>query len=90
MTVAICFNCGKFKFGAWAECNHCGKTPKSDDDIVLSLVMTDHYYDEGSLEHLGGQIAKGMNIILDEDMKKDLLEEIHSPAMADVLRKLKE
>lgn len=90
MTIAICFNCGEFKFSAWAECDKCGMKPRSDDDIVVSLVMTDHYYDESSLKHLGGQINKGFKITLEDDMKKELLEDIHSPAMADLLKKLKQ
>jgi len=44
MTTAICFKCGAMKFAAFTPCQTCGVTPSSDDDLVLSIAMTDHYH----------------------------------------------
>ena len=44
MTMAICFKCGKMKFGAFTQCPECNGEPKTDDEFVISLVMTDHLY----------------------------------------------
>jgi len=49
MTMATCFNCGEIKFGAFVPCKHCGELPKEDDDWILSLAMTDHYFDLNEL-----------------------------------------
>ena len=36
MTLAVCFKCGKAKFGAFNPCEGCQAMPQSEDDFVLS------------------------------------------------------
>lgn len=59
MTAAICFNCGEFKFGAWTPCPKCKALPRTEDDYVLSVAMTDHFFDEAALTNIGHDIKEG-------------------------------
>jgi hypothetical protein len=59
MTVAVCFKCGATKFGAFTPCPECGKGPHSDDELALSLSLTDHYHSENALRRIGQGIKEG-------------------------------
>ena len=89
MTIAICFNCGEFKHGAWTVCQKCGTTPKDDDELVKSLAMTDHYFDNNSLREMGRTIATGEEINIDPESRKQLLSQIHDPAFAKMLNRIR-
>ena len=73
MTAAICFHCGKTKFGALTTCGVCGSTPSEEDDIALSMALSDHYHTVEHLEVLGWQIANGKRLILDQKTKDTIL-----------------
>ena len=45
MTTAVCFRCGELKFGAFCPCQ-CGAMPQTEDELAISLAMTDHYFDD--------------------------------------------
>ena len=76
MTAAICFACGGFKVGAWAVCPACGAKPKTDDDLVFSLALTDHYLPPEGLEHLWQQAMAGQPSDIDEPLCELLLQGI--------------
>jgi hypothetical protein len=76
VTQAVCFKCGEIKFGAFVACNHCGDTPSSDDDLVLSLAMTDHYFALDVMRQMGQSIKQGTRPHLDEETRKNLLENL--------------
>ena len=59
MTVAICLKCGAMKFGAFIKCAKCGVTPKGEDDMATSLVLSDHYQSQEMLKNYGEYIASG-------------------------------
>jgi hypothetical protein len=59
MTQAVCFKCGDIKWGAFNHCEGCGTRPKSDDELMLSLAFTDHYFDLPKLQQIGHGIAAG-------------------------------
>jgi hypothetical protein len=50
MTRAVCFKCGAIKFGAFCPCPECGDVPATEDDLALSLAMSDHYFDMATLD----------------------------------------
>jgi len=52
MTIAVCLGCGEFKFGAFNSCGKCGAKPRDVDELALSLAMSDHYFDEPTLEQI--------------------------------------
>ena len=74
MTEAICMFCGKRKWGGFTACESCGKEPVSEDDYVLSLLLTDHYLDQQTLEVIGQDIVKGKRPNIDPASKAKLLE----------------
>ncbi len=59
MTLAVCFNCGNFKLGAFTPCPKCAQQPQTDDELMLSLAMTDHNLDRANLEYASQDIASG-------------------------------
>ena len=73
MTTAICYKCGEFKFGAMLPCQACGATPTTDDDLVLSVTMTDHYFDKKGLIEIGQKIKNGENIELPPSQKEEMI-----------------
>ena len=73
MTQAICFSCGELKFGAFVDCKSCNERPQTDDELVLSLAMTDHYFDLSTLMQMGESIREGCPPQLDPKTRENLL-----------------
>jgi len=44
MTQAVCFKCEVIKFGAFVVCDKCEALSESEDDLMLSVVLTDQYF----------------------------------------------
>jgi len=72
MTMAVCFKCGELKFGAFAPCQSCGVTPSSDDDLVFSIAMTDHYHSVADLKEMGQRIQDGHPPELSDETRREL------------------
>ena len=62
MTKAVCFECGEFKFGALNPCPRCNAEPIYENDIVKSILLSDHNYDESKLIETSSQIRSGLII----------------------------
>ena len=78
MTQAVCFKCGEIKHGAFTDCPHCGERPVSDEDFVISLAMTDHYFDVATMKQMGVAVAEGKPPHLDEKSRQDLLKQLEN------------
>ena len=76
MTTAVCFKCGKLKFGAFLPCGDCSALPQNEEEVALSLAMTDHYFDLPTLKQIGTSIANGKPPQLDEQTHAKMLEMI--------------
>ena len=76
MTEAVCFKCGALKWGAFTNCKNCGARPTSDDDLMLSLACTDHFFDHRKLEQIGRDIRAGQAPQLDPATRETLIPEI--------------
>jgi hypothetical protein len=74
VTTAICFKCGTKKFGAFNPCRACKAQPRSDDELVLSLAMTDHSFPEQTLDAMGARIASGLPVNLNPETRAGMLE----------------
>jgi hypothetical protein len=72
MTAAVCFKCGALKMGAMLPCSRCSARPASDDELVLSVAMTDHHYSRSELERIGREVANGSVPALDPSFEKEL------------------
>jgi hypothetical protein len=59
MTVAVCVKCGAIKHGAFNPCVACGERPASEDDLVYSLVLTDHYFPAETLQGISASMLAG-------------------------------
>ncbi|QDT98500.1 hypothetical protein [Gimesia aquarii] len=71
MTTAVCFQCGHLKFGSFVPCDQCQARPRTDDEMIISLAMTDHYFDQATLESMRNYILEhGHAPDLDPESKK--------------------
>ena len=59
MTLAICFACGAIKFGALCPCDTCGAAPKEEDELAVSLLMTDRRLSMPALKKLSADMLSG-------------------------------
>ncbi len=53
MTNAVCFQCGHLKFGSFLACDQCQAKPQTDEELIVSLAMSDHYFDHATLDSMG-------------------------------------
>lgn len=74
MTVAVCFKCGAIKFGAFLPCKGCGARPRSDDEVVVSVWMSDHHFSRAELDRMGAELAAGRPPVIGDRTKAELLE----------------
>jgi hypothetical protein len=81
VTKAICFKCGAFKFGAFNQCFACYGEPLEDDEILISLVLTDHDLSEEELLFHQKRIQSGSKIVLNQDTKNAL-----NPTLSEIKR----
>jgi hypothetical protein len=73
VTIAVCYKCGAIKHGAFCPCSRCAAVPQSEDDLALSMVMTDHYFDRLTLERMGASVRQGRLPHLDLDIREQLV-----------------
>jgi hypothetical protein len=76
LTIAVCWKCGESKFGAFTPCGKCKAMPGSEDDLALSLAMTDHYFDMATLKQMGASIASGNPPQLDPETRENLIKTV--------------
>ena len=50
----------------------------TDDDFVLSLAMTDHYFDLATMKQMGAAVKEGNPPHLDEKSRQDLLKQLEN------------
>ncbi|MFH1299981.1 MAG: hypothetical protein ABIK07_02895 [Planctomycetota bacterium] len=89
MTTAVCFHCGHLKFGSFKICEHCQARPCTDDELIVSLAMSDHYFDQKSMELMGDYIREhGHPPKLDPNSEKTFrrnFEEVKASGVLDQL-----
>jgi hypothetical protein len=72
MMQAVCFKCGVIKFGAFVPCHKCEAFPESEDELMLSLAFTDHYFYPATLQKIGRAIEAGESPEIEQSMKDAL------------------
>lgn len=90
MTIAVCFNCGEFKHGAFKPCPVCGALPSNKDELSLSMALTDHYFDNNGLEEMRKNIQKGISINLPDEVKEKFQKIIQESGIDQMIRAVKE
>jgi hypothetical protein len=73
MTKALCWQCGEFKFGVFNPCPACNAEPENQEEILLSLVLTDRDLSEDEMVLLQGRIRGGTKIEIDQQTRNALL-----------------
>lgn len=73
MTQAVCFRCGEIKFGSFCPCGKCRAVPATDDDLALSLAMSDHYFSMDELRAMGERIRRGLPVSLNEEQRVEMV-----------------
>jgi hypothetical protein len=74
MTVAVCWKCGAMKWGAFNPCEKCNAVPATEDDLAISLAMSDHYFDKPTLERMGTEIAAGKPLNLAPETRSKIIQ----------------
>lgn len=77
MTLAICKNCGKEKWGAFNECDRCGFVPNNEDELAESLILSDHYFDKETLNNISLAFQSGKPPKIDEHSKEKIKSQLH-------------
>jgi hypothetical protein len=81
MTRAVCYKCGARKDGAFIDCPECEAAPATEDTLVISLALTDHYFDLNVLSEIGESIRKnGKPPELNAESREHLLKQIRDNA----------
>lgn len=65
MTIALCTECGRTKFGAFSPCDHCGFTPSSSSERAKNVLLSDHHYTSDELDRLSELIQSGHSVVYD-------------------------
>ena len=89
MTIAVCFKCGQKKIGAFLPCPNCGKVPKTDEELAVSLAMTDHYFDKADLDKMSEATRRnGKAPELSRETQQQMVEAIRRlrPMLPDMIK----
>ncbi len=63
MTQAICFSCGEDKLtGPLTQCAACEISPSTDDELTLSLALSDHLATASQLVHFAHEIKNHLRL----------------------------
>ena len=81
MTVAVCWKCGETKWGAFNACPKCKAAPRSEDDLALSLALSDHYIDKPTMERVGASITAGQQMQLAPETRRPLIEKLQESGL---------
>lgn len=58
MTKAVCIRCGALKPGALGRCPECRHMPRTEEDLINSLALSDRHHDMETLSLIGTRIAR--------------------------------
>ena len=73
MTNALCIKCAACKSGTFITCPKCGFDPSTDDELIMSFLLSSDFQDPDSLEHNIAIIRSGRTLRINEDMRKEYL-----------------
>lgn len=85
MTTAICFRCGSEKPGALLACAGCGTAPRSNGELSLSLVLTDHLSSKTQLAHYSHELRNHLKLSVPSDALAQAQEALKDPQLMAML-----
>src|SRR5687768_15093665 len=86
MMQAVCFTCGSEKPGPLSPCGHCCATPRSKDELSLSLILCRQLSPQPQLTQFAHQIQSGHGLNLAEGMVAKVRDALKHPQIAAMLR----
>lgn len=85
MTLAICLKCGSEKAGALLACAGCGTTPRSNGELALSLVLTDHLSSKTQLAHYSHELRNHLKLSVPSDALAQAQDALKDPQLMAML-----
>lgn len=85
MGMAICFKCGSEKSGALLACAACGTTPRSNSELALSLVLTDHLSSKTQLAHYSHELRNHLKLSVSSDALVQAQDALKDPQLMAML-----
>ena len=86
MTNSVCFKCGGDKFEPTAKCEACAATPRTDSDLALSLVLSEHLSTRKQLLHLAHEIRNHLRLTMPSEHLAQAREALKDPQLLTMLR----
>ncbi len=74
MTIAVCWKCGAMKRGAFNPCLKCNSAPITEDELAVSMELSDHCFEKNQLEQMGARIASGTKVTLAPENRKNIIK----------------
>ena len=90
MSKAICFKCGSEKFGALTDCTDCGVTPRTDQQVAISLVLCEYLSSDAQLEGYSYQIQQGRQPDIQGSILAKAWEALQDTQLMDMLGRKKD
>ena len=86
MTQAVCFACGRDKPGPLAPCGHCGATPRTEQELSLSLILCRQLSPPAQFAQFAQQIQSGTGLQIQESVLAKVRDALKNPRLAAMLR----
>lgn len=79
MTMAYCFSCGAGKGSPVVSCGSCGKAPRSEAELVRSLVLSDELSTRGQLAHFLSELKSNGKLTAPDSLMAKAQEVARGP-----------
>jgi len=70
------------KRGAFNSCPKCNAAPRGEEDLAISLGLTDHFFDRETISRMAAQISSGAKVELNPEMHRMLINSIRSQGIS--------
>lgn len=77
----VCYKCGATKSVAFVPCPERAAFPQTEDDLALSLAMSDDCVDMPTLERMRAVVREGKPVHLDPETRAQLIQNIRSSGL---------
>lgn len=73
--MVVCFKCGEIKSEPFSPCRKCGQEPKTEDEKIVAMAMTDHFLDKETLEEINDATKRiGRPPDMDPEIREKILK----------------
>lgn len=86
MITAYCFSCGAGKAAPIALCGSCKKSPRTEADLVRSLLLSNEISTEGQLAHFAGEVRSSRPLTAPDSLVAKARAAATNPKYQGILR----